>query len=112
MDHCHCTDCRKSHAAAFATYIEFPWKGFRFLQGKDGLTTHRAESGTQRSFCGTCGSIVLCWSDAGPEGVGIPASTLDTPIDARPEFHTYVRSKASWYDIQDSLPQHPVSRKA
>ena len=112
IDHCHCTDCRKSHAAAFATYIEVPARAFEFLSGRENLTTHAAPSGTKRSFCRTCGSIVTCWSDADPEGIGVPASTLDTPIDARPEFHTYVRSKASWYDIQDGLPQHPTTRAA
>ena len=110
IDHCHCTDCRKSHAAAFATYVEVAAGGFVFLHGEDDLTTHAAASGTRRSFCRVCGSIVTCWSAAEPEGIGVPVSTLDTPIDALPEFHTYVRSKASWHDIQDGLPQHPAAR--
>jgi hypothetical protein len=110
IDHCHCADCRKSHAAAFATYIEVPARGFEFLQGEDQVTTHGAASGTRRSFCRHCGSIVTCCSAAEPEGIGVPASTLDTPFDARPEFHTYVRSKASWYDIRDGLPQYQTTR--
>ncbi len=109
MDHCHCTDCRKSHAAAFATYIEVPWKSFEFLQGEDHLTTFAAATGTKRSFCPTCGSIVTCWNDADRRGLGIPASTLDTPTDARPQYHTFVRSKASWYDILDDLPRSSSS---
>jgi hypothetical protein len=106
MMNCHCTDCRKSHAAAFATYVEVPWSGFRFLKGEDHLTTYRAESGTKRSFCRTCGSIVTCWSDEDKLHLEISASTLDTPTDRRPEYHIFVRSKASWYDIKDGRPQH------
>jgi hypothetical protein len=110
MDHCHCTDCRKSHAAAFATYVEVPWKAFRFLQGESHLATFAAASGTRRSFCRTCGTIVSCWSDADSEGLGIPASVFDTPLDRRPEFHTFVRSRAPWHAIDDHLPQYPTTR--
>ena len=39
----------------------------------------------------------------------IAAATLDTPIDLRPEYHIYVRSKASWYDINDGKPQHETT---
>ena len=107
MDHCHCIDCRKSHGAAFATYVEVPRDGFRFLSGEDHLTTYAAETGTSRSFCRTCGSIVTCrWSDGGREGLEISASTLDTPSGLKPECHSFVRSKADWFDITDGLPQH------
>ncbi len=107
MDHCHCTDCRKSHAAAFATYIEVPLKGFEFLAGGDRLTTYAAATGTSRSFCRTCGSIITCrWNEKGREGLEISASTLDTPCGLRPEAHTFVRSKAEWLDLADDLPRH------
>ena len=110
MDTCHCTDCRKSHAAAFVAYIEVLWRDFRFVQGKENLTTHAASSGTKRSFCSTCGSIVINWSGEDAIGLGIPAGTLDTPIDVKPAYHTFVRSKAPWYDILDGLPQYPTRR--
>jgi hypothetical protein len=106
MDHCHCTDCRKSHAAAFATYIEVPRENFRFLSGGDQLTTFAAETGTRRSFCRSCGSIVTCaWTEGDREGIEISASLLDTPIDIKPQSHAFVRSKASWFDIRDDLPR-------
>jgi hypothetical protein len=112
MSHCHCTDCRKSHAAAFSTYIEAPRSAFQWLQGERDLRTYRAESGTKRSFCLTCGSIVVCFVDSDPKTIEIAASTFDTPIDKRPEYHIFVRSRAAWYDIQDGLPQHEAySRK-
>ncbi len=110
MMNCHCTDCRKSHGAAFATYIDVPWKNFKFLQGEDNLTTFTAETGTKRSFCRTCGTIVTCWSEGDKETLEISASSLDTPTDKRPEYHIFVRSKASWYDIKDGRPQHTTNR--
>lgn len=111
MDHCHCVDCRKSHGAAFATYVEVPLAGFRFLSGEDHLTTYTAETGTSRSFCKTCGSIVICrWSEGDRKGLQISASTLDTPSGLRPECHSFVRSKADWFDLTDGLPQYETHR--
>lgn len=112
MSHCHCTDCRKSHAAAFATYIDVPRSGFVFLKGEDQLQTYKAPSGTKRSFCRTCGSIVICFGDGEPGFLEISASTLDTPTGLKPSYHGYVRSKASWYDIQDKVPQYKTVRES
>jgi hypothetical protein len=109
MSNCHCTDCRKSHAAAFATYVDAPREAFTFVKGEDHLQTYRAESGTKRSFCRTCGSIVICWNDR-DHLVGISASTLDTPTGLKPAYHGFVRSKASWSDILDAAPQYPRSK--
>ena len=41
--------------------------------------------------------------------IEIAAATLDTPLSLRPEYHIYVRSKVSWFDIQDGKPQHQAS---
>ncbi len=112
MSHCHCTDCRKSHASAFATYIDVPRGGFMFLRGEEQLQTYKAESGTKRSFCRTCGTIVTCWSDGDPKFLEISASTLDTPTDLKPVYHGFVRSKASWYDITDKVPQYKTNKEA
>ncbi len=112
MSNCHCTDCRKSHASAFATYIDVPRGGFMFLRGEEQLQTYKAESGTKRSFCRTCGTIVTCWSDGDPKFLEISASTLDTPTDLKPVYHGFVRSKASWYDITDKVPQYKTNKEA
>lgn len=109
MSHCHCTDCRKSHAAAFSTYIDVDRSVLRFLSGEDRLATYQAASGTQRSFCPTCGSIILCFTDTDPDWVDLAVATLDTPIARRPEYHIFVRSRAPWHDILDDKPQHPAA---
>jgi len=112
MMNCHCTHCRKSHAAAFATYIEVPWSRFEFSKGKDHLTTYKTDSGTKRSFCKTCGSIVICFADSDKTNLEISASVLDTPTDLKPAYDIYVRSKASWYEITGNRPQHKTTKGA
>jgi len=110
MSNCHCTDCRKHSGAAFVTFVEAPKKALAFVEGEDQLTTHQASSGTKRSFCRNCGSSVVCFVDA-DDFVEIDAATLDTPLSLRPEYHIYVRSKVSWFDIQDGKPKHQASSR-
>jgi len=105
MSNCHCTDCRKNGGAAFVTYVEAPKSAFAYVKGGDQIQTHQAESGTMRAFCRTCGSTLACYVDS-DDLIEITAATLDTPIGLRPEYHIYVRSKVSWFDIQDGKPQH------
>ena len=106
MEHCHCTDCRKSHGAAFATYIQLPRARFTLLRGEDQLHVYEAESGAKRSFCRTCGSCITSHADSEPESVYVAAGTLDTPPVPSSEIHIFVRSKAPWYEIKDAHPQH------
>ncbi len=106
MTNCHCTDCRKSHGAAFATYIEVPRERFSYVQGEGELHSFQAESGIQRYFCRNCGSIIWSGSSNPPEAYWITAGTLDTPLDRKPDAHIFIRSKVPWYDIKDGLPQH------
>lgn len=111
MDHCHCVHCRKSHGAAFATYVEVPKEALEILSGRDEMTTFTADTGTQRSFCRTCGAILLCFVDGDPV-VEVAAGTFDTPLALRPRAHIFVRSKADWYEIRDAAPQFQTTREA
>jgi hypothetical protein len=106
MTSCHCTDCQKSHAAAFATYVEVPRGSFAFLQGEGDLITHIADSGTRRQFCRFCSSILLSFTESDTEWVYPTAATLDTRLESRHDYHIFVRSKAPWHDILDGKPQH------
>ena len=109
MDNCHCVHCRKSHGAAFATYIEARRDRFEWTSGADNLESYTADTGTKRSFCRTCGSTLICWTEADAV-LEIAAGTLDTPVSYRPRSHIFVRSKASWFDILDDAPQYRTNR--
>ena len=37
---------------------------------------------------------------------GVPLGILDDDPGVRPEFHNFVGSKASWFEITDDLPQN------
>jgi hypothetical protein len=112
ISNCYCTDCRKTHAAAFATYIDIKRKDLTWVAGEKEMTAYRAEPGTMRAFCRTCGSTLACWAESDKEQMEISASTVDTPFDGKIEYHIFVRSKPSWYDILDGRPQHQAYPQA
>ena len=103
--HCHCSQCRKGHGAAFASYAVLPSVALTFTAGAGEIRTYRASATATRTFCGHCGSN-LEWRGSGtPERVGIALGTLDEDPGIRPRQHIFVGSKAPWYEIMDDLPQ-------
>jgi hypothetical protein len=106
FSHCHCTDCRKSHGAAFATYIGVERARFSFLAGENETGGFTTGTGTSRNFCRHCGSNLTCTVTSEPDMIYVTAATLDTPLHLIPEYHIFVRSKVPWIDVNDGLPQH------
>jgi len=106
FSHCHCTDCRKSHGAAFATYIGVRLAQFTFLQGEGEVGSFTTQTGTRRSFCRHCGSTLTGTVTSEPDELYVAAATLDTPLRRKPEYHIFIRSKVPWIDLHDGLPQH------
>lgn len=105
MGHCHCSMCRKFHGAAFATYGEAKAENFHWLSGESLLKSYHATNGTQRKFCGVCGSSLI-FEEANASGaiVEFALGTLDSDISVKPDVHIFVGNKASWYSVEDDLP--------
>jgi len=102
---CHCSMCRKHHGAAFATFVSAPLTGFRWLSGQDQVQQYPSSPSGSRGFCRKCGSV----APMSIEAMGLvlcPAANLLGDIGIRPQAHIFVGSKAPWYEITDSLPQH------
>jgi hypothetical protein len=105
MAHCHCSMCRKHHGAAFATFAGAQLGGFRWQSGKDDCVPYQSSAQGLRSFCRTCGSVTPMLL----EGMGmavVPAGNLQGDPGIRPQMHIFVGSKAPWYAITDTAPQH------
>jgi len=81
--HCHCSRCRK-HSGAFG-----------------------GTQGRVKAFCSVCGSGLF--GNEWPEGdqIGIRLGALDGDPGIRPQFHTFVASRAPWDDLpDDGLPRY------
>lgn len=106
MLHCHCSMCRKHHGAVFATFVAGPHTAFRWLQGESEAVRYRSSEQGVRAFCRHCGSVAPTLAPEAGFAIA-PAGNLEGDLGGvKPEAHMFVASKAAWYAIADSLPQH------
>jgi hypothetical protein len=105
MVHCHCSMCRKHHGAAFATFVGAPLMGFRWHAGERNVVIYQSSEHGYRPSCRTCGSVTPTLVKE-MDLVLLPAGNLQGDLDISPQAHIFVGSKAPWYPITDSLPQH------
>jgi hypothetical protein len=100
--HCHCSRCRKTHGAAYATYVSARAATFRLRRGADLIARYESSPGNHRSFCERCGSVAP-GAPAG-ESIFLPGGCFDDPgLAIRPRMHLFVASKAPWFEIRDGV---------
>jgi hypothetical protein len=104
--YCHCSRCRRATGSAFSANARIRERDFRVLAGLNSIREYEENSGVFRAFCVVCGSPIYARLDRDPEHVRIRLGGLSGNIDARITSHVWVSSKASWYQIEDSLPRH------
>lgn len=103
---CHCAQCRRAQGSAFAANIPVAESAVVFETGRELMNEFESTPGKKRVFCRRCGSPLYSRRDSLPGVLRLRAGLIDEPLPARPGFHAYVASKASWYEIHDGLPQH------
>ena len=103
--HCHCSRCRKHSGTAVCTQARVPREQFRLVQGEELIRVYGHGEGAVKAFCTTCGSSLFGghWPDG--RQVSIRLGAFDDDPGIRPQFHTYVDSRAPWDVITDDLPQ-------
>jgi hypothetical protein len=85
-------------------------EGFRLLAGAELIRVYRpAEDAAVKAFCEVCGSSLFgAWWPEGEE-ISIRLSALDGDPGIRPQYHTFVASKAPWDELPDDhLPRYPA----
>ena len=102
---CHCSMCRKAHAAAFRSRAGVARADFKYLAGEDLVRRYESSPGNWRCFCDRCGTRL--WTEfADPnEPWGMPLALFDGDPGVRPRLHIMVAYKAPWHEITDDLPQ-------
>ena len=108
--HCHCSRCRRHSGAAVSTQGRVRRENFRLVSGSELVRVYHSDDASVKAFCTVCGSSLFggSWPD-GPE-VSIRLGSVDEDPRIRPQFHTFVGSKAPWDEILDDLPQYDGAR--
>jgi hypothetical protein len=99
--HCHCSRCRKHSGTFGETQGRVQRDGFRLLGGEELIRVWRPEDGgAAKAFCVACGY----WPDG--DEVSVRLGALDDDPGIRPQFHTFVDSRAPWEALpDDGLPR-------
>jgi hypothetical protein len=106
--HCHCSRCRKHSGTGVLTQGRVRREDFRLVSGAGLIRVYSPAPGAAvKAFCSVCGSSLF--GGTWPEGdeVSIRLGSLDSDPGIRPQFHTFVDSRAPWDEIADALPRFP-----
>ena len=103
---CQCSKCRRWHGAAFRTRATINASQFARLSGEDNLARYYSSEFVVKHFCKVCGSNLISTYENEPDKIGIPLGGLDQAPNNRAQGHFWVSTKATCYELSDSLPQH------
>ena len=103
MVHCHCSLCRRSTGASFATTAVVAASDLSVLSGQDLIAHFESSRGYRRYFCSRCGSPLYGSSEAAPQVLLLRCGTLDADPQARPSAHIHLGDRASWIEVSDDL---------
>ena len=106
FSHCHCSQCRRLHGAAFATFGGVKRSKFKYISGESIISKYASSETSDRVFCGNCGSNILVDLASEPDELYLAMGTVDGDPECPPGYHIYVGSKAPWHEINDDLPAH------
>lgn len=102
---CHCSRCRKDTGSAHAANLFSATATVHWLSGEAKIKNfHIPSTRHERSFCSACGSALPSVQMNGTLLV-VPAGSLDSAIETRPEAHIYVASRANWDRRLENIPQ-------
>ena len=105
FSHCHCSQCRRLHGAAFATFAAVSRDEFRYVSGESVLKVYASSEFNDRVFCAECGSNILVIARQDPDLLYICMGTVNGDPACPVGYHAYAGSKAAWYEITDGLEQ-------
>ncbi len=106
FSHCHCSQCRRLHGAAYATFAAVPRDKFRYIAGESDIKIYASSKSNDRVFCAECGSNILVAAKEEPEILYLSMSSVDGDPPHPMGYHAFVGSKAPWHEIADDLPQY------
>jgi len=93
---CHCSRCRKDSGSAHSASLFSSTAKLIWVSGEANIKTFRLPgSRHKKSFCSDCGSA-LPVSQPEIGLIVVPAGSLDSPIDIRPNAHICCSSRANW----------------
>ncbi|WP_274424791.1 GFA family protein [Chelativorans sp. YIM 93263] len=102
---CHCARCRKDTGSAHAANLFSSTATITWLSGSDSIKSYRVPATRhEKSFCTECGSALPSVQSQGALLV-VPAGSLDSVLNMRPNAHICFASRAQWEVRLEDLPK-------
>lgn len=101
--HCHCSMCRRAHAAGYVTWVGYPAAAMRLTRGADNIATYKSSPPAERQFCRTCGSQLFFRHEAYADEVHIPLALFDGDVGMAPKAHIFYSDRVGWMPVHDDL---------
>ncbi|RYH07369.1 GFA family protein [Tropicimonas sp. IMCC6043] len=100
---CHCARCRKGSGSAHSANLFSTRAMINWVSGEKYIKTFRLSGSRHtRSFCADCGSALPVFQvDLGL--LVVPAGSLDSRINIRPNAHICWSSRANWDNDPTSI---------
>lgn len=102
---CHCTLCRRAHAAPAVAWAIYKDDQVSFTQGQPKLYASSADA--QRGFCEHCGTQISFTASFLPGLIDITVGSLDDPQQITPTLHYWHSEHLPWARFADDLPRYP-----
>ena len=103
--YCHCSLCRRRTGSAFSSIGGIESEKINVIQGESLLLREGETSDGYRAICSKCYSTLFSVL-MDRKRTHVNFGVLKNEPSRKPDHHIYIDSKASWYEIQDSLPQY------
>lgn len=103
--YCHCSMCRKGQGSAFRARGKMDSSQFQWVRGEGLVHYYESSPSHRRAFCSKCGSSLITVFDKNPGILSVALGVLDDDPVSRPLCHVFVKDKAPWHEIADSLPK-------
>ena len=102
---CHCKRCQKDTGSAHGANLFSSTAKLTWTSGLESIRTYRLpETRHEKSFCSICGSAVPGMQMDGALLV-VPAGSLDSAIEIRPNAHICCSSRADWDTELETIPE-------
>lgn len=101
---CHCSMCRRAHAAPAVAWAMYQQLQVRFLGKQPSI--YESSAGARRGFCAGCGTQICFTAHYLPGLIDIAIGSLDDPSRVPPQLHYWESKRLSWMHLADQLPRY------
>jgi hypothetical protein len=109
--YCHCRRCQRRTGTAASINASTAPGSFRIVAGERSLRAWKPADGSEKWFCGECGSALFSRTPGNPARVGVRMGAFDTDPGVRPKARQFVASAAPWEPVpDDGLPRYQEGR--